>query len=80
MTVKVWPPAVIVADRALAEVFAAAENEIVALPVPLAPAVIVSHDGALLAAVQEQPEPVTVRPTDELAPPLDADHDGDANA
>src|SRR3954447_16199706 len=69
-----------VADRALAEVFAAVENEIVPLPVPLAPAVTVSHEGALLAAVQEQPDPVTVRPTDALSPSLGGDHDGDASA
>jgi hypothetical protein len=51
LTVTVMPAAVIVAERVTAAVLAAAVKTTVPGPVPLAPAVIVSH-AALLVAVQ----------------------------
>src|SRR4051794_30645245 len=54
LTVKACPPTVSVADRVDADVFAAAVKLTVPLPVPLAPAVIVTQP-ALLADVHEQP-------------------------
>jgi hypothetical protein len=45
----------IVACRGNPRVFAAAENETVPGPVPLDPAVTVTHEGALLTAVHEHP-------------------------
>jgi hypothetical protein len=53
--VKVWPPIVIVPCRVCVAVFAATENDTVPLPLPLAPAVTVSHDGALLTADHAHP-------------------------
>src|SRR6185503_2420697 len=58
-TVKVTPPAVIVADRAVAAVFAAALNPMVPLADPDPPAVTVSHV-ALLTAVHEHPVGVVI--------------------
>ena len=54
-SVKVWPPIVSAPDRGAPEL-AATLYCTVPLPVPLAPDVIVSQ-GALLAAVHEQPSP-----------------------
>jgi hypothetical protein len=54
VTVKVWPAAVSVPVREAVEVLAAMLKNTVPLPLPLAPAVIVSQ-AALLAAVQAHP-------------------------
>jgi len=60
VTVKVWPPMIIVPVRDVADVLAATLYVTVPLPLPLAPAATVSH-AALLVAVQPQPLPaVTV--------------------
>ena len=60
MAVKVWPPIVSVPVRA-GPLFAVALQLTMPLPVPLAPAVTLSQEGSLLAAVQGQPAPaVTV--------------------
>ena len=56
LTVKVWPAMVIVPVRA-APVFAATVKLTDPGPVPLAPAVIVIHDGALLTAVHAHVPP-----------------------
>jgi hypothetical protein len=53
--VNVRPPIVSVPWRVCVCVFADAEYEIVPLPLPLVLLVIVSHDAALLDAVQAQP-------------------------
>jgi hypothetical protein len=71
VTVKVCPPAVIVAVRATVLVLAAALNVTVPLPVPLAPPVTVSHV-ALLTAVHVQPVPA-VTPTEPVPPPATTD-------
>ena len=57
VTVKVWPAMVMVPVRA-APVFAATVKLTDPGPVPLAPAVIVIHDGALLTAVHAHVAPV----------------------
>ena len=57
VTVKVRPAIVSVPMRA-APVFAATVKPTDPLPVPLAPEVIVSHEGSLLVAVQVQPADV----------------------
>ena len=57
VTVKVWPAMVIVPIRA-APVLAATVKLTDPVPVPLAPAVIVIHDGALLTAVHAHVPPV----------------------
>ena len=54
MTVKIFPPAVIVALRPAPPLFELAEKLIVWLPEPEAPPVTVSHD-ALLVAVDVHP-------------------------
>jgi hypothetical protein len=72
--VKLWPPTLIVAVRPLVFGFAATLYAMVALPVPLAALVTVSH-GALLVAVQLQPAVAVIEklpdaasdPTDTLA-------------
>lgn len=58
LTVNVFPPAVIVPDRALSE-FGSTLNEMSPLAVPELPPVIVIH-GALLTAVQRQPPTVVI--------------------
>jgi hypothetical protein len=54
-TVKVCPPTEIVPWRACDEGFASTSNVNASLPLPLAPLVTVSHNGALLTAVQLHP-------------------------
>jgi hypothetical protein len=71
VTVNVCPPIVIVAVRDTVLVLAAALKLTVPLPVPLAPAVTVSHV-ALLAAVHAQPVPA-VTLTEPVPPPLATD-------
>jgi hypothetical protein len=75
LTVNVFPPAVMVALRALCVGLADAANDTVPLALPLAPLVMVSHDGALLVAVHEHPEPDAVTFTEELPPPAGAAHE-----
>ena len=67
VTVRVWPPAVIVPVRGELSGFAAALKATEVLPVPLV-ALVTDSQAALLVAVQVQVLPV-VRPT-ELLPPL----------
>jgi hypothetical protein len=55
LIVKVRPAIVIVPCRGVGVVFAAAENDTVPLPLPLAPPVTDSHAGAPVTAVQAQP-------------------------
>jgi hypothetical protein len=71
VTVKVWPPTVIVPVRVLVPGFAATRYETWPLPVPLAPAVTVIHE-TLLDAVHAQPLPaVTVMVPLTSAAPID---------
>ena len=58
MTVNVWPPIVIVPCRVVPCGLAAIEYETAPLPVPVEPPVTVSHDVALLTAVQAHPASV----------------------
>jgi hypothetical protein len=76
VTVNVWPAMVIVSVRA-APVFAATVKLTDPVPIPVAPAVIVIHDGALLTAVHAHPagaETLTnpVPPTSDTEAPLAA--------
>ena len=66
MTVKIWPPTVIVPVRSVVSVLAATLNVIVPLPDPLAAPVMVSQL-ALLDADHAHPEPVDT--LNELEPP-----------
>jgi hypothetical protein len=52
---NVWPPMAMVPCRAKASGFAVAEYDTVPLPLPLAPAVTVSHGVEPLTAVHGQP-------------------------
>lgn len=52
---NVWPPIVSVPCLDCTVVLAATEYEIVPLPLPLDPAVTISHEGASLDAVHAQP-------------------------
>ena len=71
VTVCVWPPAVIVADRDTASAFADAEYSIVPLAlVPVAPEVIVSHDSLELALQEHEASLIVI---DTLPVPPDAD-------
>ena len=54
VTVKVWPPAVMVPVLVAPPVFCATEYPTLPLPVPLLPDVIVIHE-SVVTAVQEQP-------------------------
>ena len=67
VTVKVWPPTVIVAVRLSVVGFAATEKATVPEPVPVAPLVIVSQLW-LLVAVLAQPVPVVTLKLPVLAP------------
>jgi hypothetical protein len=64
LTVKVFPPAVIVAERAVPAVFAAAEYPIEPLPEPDPPLVTASQE-ALLLAVHVQPVCAVIATVDE---------------
>lgn len=70
MTVKIWPPAVIVPVRAI-EVLGATLNEMSPLIVPELPPLMVIH-GTLLTAVQPQVGEV-VRVKRPLPPPAAAE-------
>ena len=70
-TVNVWPPMVSVPLRAF-PVFAAMVNDTLPLLVPLAPAVIVSHD-ALLTAVHAHPDPAVTATVVPAPAPAGAD-------
>ena len=65
---KVCPATVSVPLRCVVPVLAAALNPTVPLPLPLAPLVTVSHDVALLTAVQAQPV-AAVTLVDPVPPP-----------
>ena len=69
VTVNVWPATVMVPVRA-APLLAAATNATVPFPLPLPPDDTVSHEVALLIAVQAQPLPAdtAVLPDPPLAP------------
>jgi hypothetical protein len=72
VTVKTWPAAVIVPTRCDVLLLAAAENDIVPLPLPDAPAVTLSHDVLLLTLVQVQPAGADTA-ADPVAPPATTD-------
>ena len=59
VTVKVCPPAVIVAVREAVLVFVATENATVPFPLPLAPEVTVTHAAELVAVHGHPDEAVT---------------------
>jgi hypothetical protein len=56
LTVNVRPPIAIVPTRGVMAVFAAAENETVPVPLPLAPPVTVSQAGVPVTAVHAHPD------------------------
>ena len=69
VTVKVCPPAVIVAVREAVLAFAATENATVPLPLPLAPDVTVTHAAELVAVHAQPDDELTLN---EPVPPLAA--------